>query len=460
MNTPAEIEHVRLKALNNLWIHNRDWTEMAESGGPHVITSGKGLRVTDSQGNNWIDVNAGYSCVNIGYGRPEIAQAAYDQINKTPFCPIGTTTETVIKLAEKLAELAPGDLNRVFFSTGGSEANETALKIAKAYHNHRGEPGRYRVISRKGSYHGMTGGVLWTGDGPAVQKADYGPAYPGMLHVPQPNPYRCEFGGKTESECAILCAQAIEDTILFYGPETISAFIGEPIAIPQGAPVPSKEYWSMVREICDRYGVIMIADEVVCGFGRTGKMFAMEHFNVAPDIMTVAKGIISAYLPMAGTIVSDRIADSFSGGDSSLKHVLTNSGHPVSAAAALKNISIIEEENMVDNAKEVGGYFKDQLENMIQDHPYVGDVRGIGLFLAMELVSDRQTKAGFDPDVQIGVRLTEKFKSKGLIFRARENILHFGPPLCITRQEVDEIVHAVDLGLWEFEGECGVGRFA
>jgi len=453
-------EQIRLKALNNLWIHNRDWTEMAESGGPPVITSGEGIRVTDSEGKTWIDVNGGYSCVNIGYGRAEIAQAVYDQINKTPFCPIGTTTEVVINLAEKLAQLTPSDLNRVFFSTGGSEANETAIKIARAYHNRCGEPGRYRVISRRGSYHGMTGGVLWTGDGPAVHKADYGPGYPGMLHVPQPNPYRCEFDAQTESECAVLCAQAIEDTILFYGPETVSAFIGEPIAIPQGAPVPSKEYWPMVRDICNRYGVIMIADEVVCGFGRTGKMFGMEHFNVSPDIMTVAKGIISAYLPMAATIVSDQIADSFSGGESSLKHVLTNSGHPVSAAVALANISIIEKENMVDNAREVGEYFKSQLQGMVNDHPYIGDIRGIGLFLAMELVSDRETKAGFEPDIEVGTRLTDKFKERGLIFRARENILHFGPPLCITRQDVDEIVHAVDIVLWEFEGECGVGRLA
>ena len=304
MNTSPDIEHVRLKALNNLWIHNRDWTEMAESGGPHVITSGKGVRVTDSEGNSWIDVNAGYSCVNIGYGRPEIAQAVYEQINKTPFCPIGTTTETVIKLAEKLAELAPGDLNRVFFSTGGSEANETALKIAKAYHNHHGEPGRYRVISRKGSYHGMTGGVLWTGDGPAVQKADYGPAYPGMLHVPQPNPYRCELGGSSPEECAERCVNAIEDMILFQGPETVAAVIAEPISSPLGAVVPGPNYWPRLREICDKYGCLLVADEVITGFGRTGKMFACEHWGITPDIMTVAKGITSGYIPMGGAILS------------------------------------------------------------------------------------------------------------------------------------------------------------
>ena len=456
----TEGEALRQASLRYLWIHNRDWVEMAESGGPQMIASGDGVRVTDSDGKTWIDVNGGYSCVNVGYGRVEIAQAAYDQMVRTNFCPVGTTAEPVIRLAAKLAELAPGDLNRVFPVSGGSEANETAIKIARAYHKRRGEPGRYKVISRKGSYHGMTAGVLWAGDGPPAPKSDFGPAYPGMIHVPQPNPYHCELGGTDASECAILCAQAVEDAILYHGADTIAAFIGEPIAIPQGAPIPGPEYWPMVREICDRYGVVMIIDEVVCGFGRTGKMFGMEHFGVTPDIMTVAKGVVSAYMPLAATIVSDGIADRFGGGDDVLTHTLTNSGHPVAAAAALKNIEIIESEGMVENAAQVGGYLKEQLTGLAVDHPLVGDVRGIGLFVAVELVSDRATRAGFDADERIGVRLTEKFRKHGLIFRARENLLHFGPPLCLTREDADDIVHAVDLALWEIEGEMGVGRLA
>jgi adenosylmethionine-8-amino-7-oxononanoate aminotransferase len=456
----TESEALRQASLRYLWMHNRDWVEMAESGGPTMVVSGDGVRVTDSDGNSWIDVNGGYSSVNVGYGRAEIAQAAYDQMVKASFCPVGTTAEPVIRLAEKLAELAPGDLNRVFPVSGGSEANETAIKIARAYHKRRGEAGRYRVISRKGSYHGMTAGVLWAGDGPPPPRSDFGPAYPGMIHVPQPNSYRCELGGTTTSECAILCAQAVEDTILHYGADTIAAFIGEPLAIPQGAPVPGDEYWPKVREICDRYGVVMIIDEVVCGFGRTGRMFGMEHFGVVPDIMTVAKGIVSAYMPMAATIVSDKIADHFGGGDDVLQHTLTNSGHPVSAAAALMNIEIIETEGMVENADEVGAYLKQQLEGFALDHPLVGDVRGTGLFIAVELVSDRATKATFAPEENIGKRLTEKFRKHGLIFRARENILHFGPPICLTRGEADEIVHAVDLGLWELEGEMGIGKLA
>ena len=281
-----------------------------------------------------------------------------------------------------------------------------------------------------------------------------------MVAVPQPNPYRCELGGTTPSECAELCAGAVERAIVQHGPDTVAAFIGEPVAIPQGAAVPGDEYWPAVREICDRYGVVMIADEVVCGFGRTGRMFGMEHFGVVPDIMTVAKGIVSAYMPLAAAVVTDSIADRFGGGEDVLTHVLTNSGHPVAAAAALRNIEIIEEEGLVGNAERVGTYLLEQLEGLSLDHPLVGEVRGLGLFVAIELVTDRETRAGFAPDARIGRRLTDKFRRRGLILRARENIIHLGPPLCLTQSDADEIVHAIDLALWEIEGEMGVGRLA
>ena len=456
--TERESEIIRRSALRHLWVHNRDWVEMAESGGPTVIVSGDGVRVTDADGASWIDVNGGYSCVNVGYGRTEIAQAAHEQMLLANFCPVGTTAEPVIRLAAKLAQMAPGELNRVFLVSGGSEANETAIRIARAFHRRRGDRGRYRVISRKGSYHGMTAGVLWAGDGPPAPKSDFGPAYPGMINVPQPNPYRCELGGASPSECAVLCAGAVEDAILHHGPDTVAAFIGEPVAIPQGAPVPGDEYWPLVREICDRYGVVLIADEVVCGFGRTGRMFGMEHFGVVPDIMTVAKGIVSAYMPLAAAIVSDSIADRFGGGDDVLRHVLTNSGHPVAAAAGLRNIQIIEEENLVENAERVGTYLRKQLEGLALDHPLVGDVRGIGLFVAVELVTDRGTKATFPHEANIGTRLTDRFRERGLILRARENLIHLGPPLCLTTNDADEIVHGIDLALWEIEGEMGIGR--
>ena len=456
MVTTSDSETLRRASLRYLWMQSRDWAQMAEEGEPLIMVEGDGVKVTDSEGRTWIDVNGGYNSVNVGYGRAEIAEAAYEQMLKVTYFPQGTTTIPTVKLTQKLADIAPGSLSRVFPVSGGSEANETALKIVRAYHHRRGDTGRYKIISRKGSYHGTTAGVLWLGGSPASPCADFEPMYPGMVYAPQPNPYRCELGGETPSDCAVRCARAIEDLIVFHGPNTVAAVIAEPVAAPQGAVVPGDEYWPMLREICDKYGVLLIADEVICGFGRTGKMFAVEHWGIVPDIMTVAKGIISSYLPLAATIVKKEVADYFGGQDTYLRHVFTSSGHPVSAAAALKNIEIIENEKMIDNAAEVGSYFKEQLEGLKQDHPIVGDVRGIGLFLAIELVSDRETRAGFPKEVKISDRLNEKFRKHGLILRVGGEILGIGPPLCITRSEVDDIVHAIDLSLWEIEGDLGI----
>ena len=454
----SDSEALRQASLKYQWMHSRDWVQMAEEREPLILVEAHGMRVTDSSGKTWIDVNGGYNSVNVGYGRPEIAEAACEQMAKVHYFPNGTTTIPTVKLAQKLAEITPGSLSRSFPASGGSEANETALKIVRSYHRRRGEPGRYKIISRKGSYHGTTGGVVWLGQSPLSPRGDFEPAYPGMVYAPQPNPYRCELGGETPSECAVRCAQAIEELILFHGPETVAAVIGEPVATPQGAAVPGDEYWPMLRDICDRYGVILIADEVICGFGRTGKMFAIEHWDVVPDIMTVAKGISSSYLPLASTIVKKEMADYFGGRDNYLRHALTFGGHPVSAAAALKNIEILENEKMVQNSAEVGAYFKEELEGLKADHPIVGDVRGLGLLLAMELVSDRETKAKFPPEARIAARLNERFRQHGLIFRVRGEILGIGPPLCITRGDVDEIVHAIDLSLGEVEGELGIAR--
>ena len=448
---------LRDKALKYLWMQNRDWSQMAEIGDPPVFVKGEGIRVTDTEGNTYIDVNAGYNSVNVGYGRSEIAEEIYKQMLEVNYFPEGSTTKPTIELAKKLSDLTPGDLSRVFPVSGGSEANETALKIARAYHVKNGDINRNKIISRRGSYHGTTAGVLWLGGGPPVaSRDDFEPMYPNMLHAPQPNSYRCEFNSLNNSECAIKSANAIEDLIKFHGPNTIAAAIAEPIAIPQGAIVPGDEYWPMLREICDKYGVLLIADEVICGFGRTGKMFAIEHWGITPDIMTVAKGIISSYLPLAATIVSKKVADKFADENNYFKHTLTNSGHPVSAAAALKNIEILENENIIDNSAKMGKYLKEQLEVLKTDHQIIGDVRGIGLLVAFEIVSDRKTKSLFSSDLSIPDRLTEKFFKHGLIFRVSNEILNIGPPLSITRSEIDEIVHAIDLSLWELEGELGL----
>jgi adenosylmethionine-8-amino-7-oxononanoate aminotransferase len=238
----------------------------------------------------------------------------------------------------------------------------------------------------------------------------------------------------------------------------VAAFIGEPIGTPKGAAVPGDEYWPMVREICTKYGVLLIADEVVNGFGRTGRMFGSEHWDLEPDLMAVAKGIVSSYVPLGAAIATEEVAGAFVGEGRELRHVFTFTGHPVASAAGLKNIEIIETEGLVENAAVVGAYFKEQLEGLMIDHPIVGDVRGIGMIVAAELVSDRETKASFSPDLKIADRLNESFRNSGLLYRMSGDVIGMNPPLCITRDEVDEIVHAVDLALWKLEGELGLSK--
>ena len=453
-------EGLRRDAVRHLWMHNRDWVQMAEEGEPMIAVRGEGVRIEDADGKSWIDVNGGYNSVNVGYGRTEIADAAYEQMARLPYFPNGTTTEPTAALAKKLAEITPGTLSRSFPVSGGSEANETALKIARAYHKRRGEGGRYKVISRIGSYHGTTAGVLWLGGTPQSQRADFEPSYPGMVYAPAPLPYRSPIEGETASECAVRCADAVERLILAEGPETVAAVIGEPVSVPLGAVVPADEYWPMLRDICDKYGVLLIADEVINGFGRTGKMFAVERWDVVPDIMTVAKGIISSYLPMAAAIATEEVAGAFAGENDYLRHVLTASGHPVAAAASLRNIEIIESERLVENAAESGAHFKERLEEMAGDHPSIGDVRGVGLLVAIELVRERESKAAFKPEDRVADRLNASFRKHGLILRTQGPVINMGPPLCITESEVDEIIHALDLSLWELEGEIGIGGYA
>ena len=451
---------LRQKSHQYLWMHNRDWLQMAEEGEPMIVVQGDGIRITDLEGNRWIDVNGGYNSVNVGYGRHEIVDAAFEQMIRLSYFPNGTTTEPTALLSKKLAEMTPGSLSRVFPVSGGSEANETAIKIARAYHRRRGEPQRYKIISRQGSYHGTTAGVLWLGGSPLAPRHDFEPAYPGMLYAPQPLPQWDGELRETPSECAVRCARAVEDLINLEGPETVAAMIAEPVAVPMGAVVPGDEYWPMLREICNRYGVLLIADEVINGFGRTGKMFAVEHWDVVPDIMTVAKGIISSYLPLAAAIATEEVAGMFAGEDHYFRHTITSSGHPVSAAASLKNIEIIEAEGMVDNAAEVGAYFKEQLEAMMGDHPSILDVRGVGLLLAVELVRDRLTREPFVPEDRVVDRLNESFKRHGLILRVSGPVINMGPPLCTTTAAVDEIVHALDLSLWRLEGDLGIAQYA
>ena len=455
-HTPSEVKSLQESALEHLWVYLREPSDMAEKGEPAIFVSGEGVHVTDALGNTSIDGMSGLWLKNVGYGRKEIADAAYEQMLNLTYMPLGTTTEPTIKLAEKISQIAPGDMTRSFFTSGGSEAVETAMKLSRAYFKRVGEPNRTKFISRKGSYHGATMGALALGGSHLYPKLDYEPLMPGVFHVPQPLPYRCEFGGETPEECAELCVNAVEVMIKFQDPETVAAVFAKPISSPMGCVVPGDNYWPRLREICDKYGVLLIADEVITGFGRTGKMFATEHWGVVPDMMTVAKGITSGYIPMGGCITRGEISDAFIGSQkASFKHVITFGGHPVAAAAALKNIEIMENEGMVENAAKQGAYLLDGLKEMKEKYHMIGDVRGLGLFCGLELVADRETKEYFPAEADLANRITQGFADNGLLLRGGDR-MNVAPPLCITSSEVDEIVTTMDKVFGQVSKDLGV----
>ena len=443
-HSSSDVKSLQESALEHLWVYLREPSDMAEKGDPAIFVSGEGVHVTDALGNTSIDGMSGLWLKNVGYGRKEIADAAYEQMLGLTYMPLGSTTEPTIKLAEKISQIAPGDMTRSFFTSGGSESVETALKLTRAYFKRVGEPNRTKFISRKGSYHGATMGALALGGSHLYPKLDYEPLMPGVFHVPQPLPYRCEYGGQTPEECAELCVNAVEEMMLFQDPETIGAVFAEPISSPLGCVVPGDNYWPRLREICDKYGVLLVADEVITGFGRTGRMFATEHWGVVPDMMTVAKGITSGYIPMGGCITRGEISDAFIGSPkASFKHVITFGGHPVASAAALKNIEIMENEGMVANAAKQGAYLLDGLKELKDKYLMIGDVRGLGLFCGVEIVADRETKEYFPASADLANRITQGFAENGLLLRGGDR-MNVAPPLCITSSEVDELITIMD----------------
>ncbi len=456
-NAETQVTELQRTALEHLWVYLREPSDMAEKGEPQIFVEGKGCHVTDALGNTYLDAMSGLWLKNVGYGQTEIADAAYQQMLKLTYMPMGTTTEPAIRLSEKIASITPGDLSRCFFTSGGSESVETALKLSRAYFKRIGEPGRIKFISRKESYHGATFGALALGGSSLHPKSDYEPLMPGAFHAPQPYFYRCEYGSSTPEECAERCVNAIEDIIKFQGPDSVAAVIAEPVSSPQGAIVPPPNYWPRLREVCDKYGCLLIADEVITGFGRTGKMFACEHWDITPDMMTVAKGITSGYIPMGGAILRKPIADAFIGGPkAAFRHVITFGGHPVAAAASLKNIEIMEREGMVENSARMGLYLLDGLEELKEKHPIIGDARGLGLMCGLEFVKDRQTKEQFPADADLGPRLTQGFADERVLLRGGD-VMNIMPPLCVTAGEIEQLVATIDRVVDRTAKDLGMG---
>jgi adenosylmethionine-8-amino-7-oxononanoate aminotransferase len=454
MTATVSSEVLEQAAIDHVFMHVSPWEDVVKADGLRLINRGLGAKLWDTHGREYIDVISGLWLVNAGHGRKEIADAMAAQGADVAYVASSTfTTEATAQLASTLADLTPGDLNRVFFCSGGSEAVESALKIAKQVQAMRGFPRRYKVIARRGSYHGMTAGAMSL---TAMRNETYfGPFMYGVSHVPHPNRYRSDFGVEGE-QADIMAARYVEQEIENQGPETVAAVIGEPISSAAGLHVPSKIYWQMLREICDKHGVLLIADEVINGFGRTGKMFAIEHYDIVPDIMTIAKGLSSGYAPIAAAIVRDSVFDIFKEqGKTPFGHLLTFGGHPVAAAAANKNLEIFAEEGLVAQSAEKGEYLLGKLEEL-RSHPTIGDVRGLGLYAAAEMVTNKATKAKFAKDSGFGKRLNEELLARGLVTRAWD-VIHVAPPLVTTKEEIDQIVTGIDEALTiaesEFAGE-------
>ena len=441
MATSAAATSSRLQELaqRHLWLH---FSRMGAYGEQHdipVIVKGDGCYVWDDQGKRYLDGLSALFCVNIGHGRQDVAQAGADQAGELGFYTNWSYAHPpAIELAAKIAELAPGDLNRVFFTSGGSEAVEAALKMARQFHKLRGNMNKTKVIAREIAYHGCTLGAL-SATGITSMRTPFEPFTPGGCHVPNTNLYRMPHGMGAE-----MLAESVRERIEFEGPETVGAVIMEPVQNAGGCFTPPDGYFQRIREICDEYDVLMISDEVICSWGRLGEFFGAQRYDYQPDIITTAKGITSAYAPMGAAIVSDKVFEPFAQGTSTFLHGVTFGGHPIASAVALANIAVFEEEGILDNVREHEATFRGMLESL-RDLPIVGDVRGAGYFHAIELVRDRDTKQTFtheESETLLRGYLSTELFDRGLICRADDRgdpVIQLSPPLIAGPEQFEEI---------------------
>jgi len=401
-----------------------------------VVDKGKGLILMDTDGKEYMDFVAGLTCVNLGYGRKELAEAAMAEMGKLGYFPTfsGMSNRANIECAKKLKQLVPNGINHFFFASGGSDAVDSAFKFARLYWRRKGR-GKYKILSLQNSYHGVSLGVVNATNlmSPSlVMGAE--PLLPGFIHVPYYYCYRCPFGLEYPS-CDTKCARFLETLIEIEGEETVAAFIGEPVQGSGGEIPPPPTYWPLVRRICTEHNVLLIDDEVMTGFGRTGKMFAMEHWDVKPDIMAMAKGITGAYFPFSVTGITDEIFETIAADPSAILPIAyTYSGHPVGSAVAIKAMEIYKKEKLVENSARVGKYLLDGMQQFME-LPHVGHVHGLGLFCGIDLVTDKATKA--KPKLEVIFEVGKRAMEKGLLVRAYREIVGLTPPLTCTTEEVD-----------------------
>ncbi|KGM31869.1 aspartate aminotransferase family protein [Inquilinus limosus] len=414
-----------------------------------IITGGEGVYITDRDGKRSLDAFAGLYCVNVGYGRREIADAIAAQAHELAYyhAYVGHGSEPSIRLAKMIIDRAPAGMSRVFFGLGGSDANETNIKLVWYINNILGRPQKKKIISRWRGYHGsglMTGSLT----GLELFHKAFDLPLAQVLHTEAPYYYRREDRSLSEEQFSQYCADRLEEMILAEGPETVAAFIGEPILGTGGLVPPPAGYWEKIQAVLAKYDVLLIADEVITGFGRLGSMFGSDHYGIKPDLITIAKGLTSAYAPLSGVIVSEKVWKILEKGSDALGaigHGWTYSSHPLCTAAAIANLELIDSLGLVENAKLTGAYFKQALTDALAGHRIVGEVRGEGLAAAVEFVADKDDRVYFDPALKVGPRIYAATLARGVISRAlpQGDILGFAPPLCLTRDEADIVVKAV-----------------
>ncbi len=404
--------------------------------GARVITRADGVYLTDSDGNQILDAMAGLWCVNIGYGRHELADVAARQMCELPYYNtfFMTTHAPVIALSQKLAELAPDDLNHVFFAGSGSEANDTNIRMVRTYWAMKGKPTKTIIISRKNAYHGSSVGSGSLG-GMTPMHEQGGLPIPDVHHINQPN-WWAEGGDMTPEDFGLARAQELEQAILEMGEDRIAAFIAEPVQGAGGVIVPPDSYWPEIQRICDKYEILLIADEVICGFGRTGNWFGSTTMGIKPDIMTIAKGLSSGYQPIGGSIVSDEVAQVIGSGE--FNHGYTYSGHPVAAAVALENLRILEEEHVIDHVRDVAAPALAEMWHGLSDHPLVGETKIVGMMGSLALTPDKENRARFAADAgTAGYMTRERCFANNLVMRHVYDRMIISPPLVITPEEID-----------------------
>jgi L-2,4-diaminobutyrate transaminase len=446
MTTPSEISKLDKATVLHPFTQLKDFA-MGKAGDPTIVETAKGIRIKDAMGREYIDGFAGLYCVNIGYGRTEVAEAIARQAYRLAYYHTyaAHTTDELAILSDRLVKMAPGKMSKIFYGMSGSDANETNAKLVWYYNNLRGKPLKKKIISRQRGYHGCSV-VSGSMTGMSFYHDHMDLPVSGIIHTGVPHYYWGAESNESELDFSRRRAAELEALILREGPETVGAFIGEPVLGTGGITPPPEGYWEEIQAVLRKYDVLLIVDEVITGFGRTGSMFGSEKYNIEPDLITVAKGLTSAYFPLSGSIVSEKVYNVLEEGADKVgafSHGYTYSGHPIGAAAANAVLDIVEKEDLAGNASRVGSHFQQRLQSQFAQLPIVGEVRGVGLMAAVEFVADPHKKTRFDPQLKVGARISKAARDRGLIARAMPHgdILGFAPPLVSTKSEIDEIVH-------------------